>query len=93
MIQVDSVIKYLKSSKEPQPFEDIFKAVHDDLADLHETDAELKAELWNALIGSIEIVRIEEYKFDLANKYSLKELRRIEKLNVGTETIETEKEE
>ena len=91
MIKVDSVLEYLDSQSEPKTFEEIFSSVSDKLADIHDREENaLKAELWNALIGSIEIVRIEENKFDLAKKYSLDELRRIEKLNIGTEDIETE---
>ena len=92
MIKVDSAISYLKKSKKPQTFDNIYKNIKDTLPTLHESESAIKAELWNALIGSFEIVRIKEQTFDLSANYSLTELKRIEKLNSGTESLEKEEE-
>ena len=88
MIKVDSVISHLNKAKGPETFDQIFKAVYDDLPKTYESDSALKADLLNALIGSIEIVRIEGDKFDLAKKYTYNELKRIKKLDSETEKIE-----
>jgi len=88
MIKVDSAIAFLKKNKKPETFDKIFKSIKSELADLYDgNDAALKAELWNAFIGSIEIVRVSEDTFDLANNYSKPELARIEKLNQGVEDV------
>jgi hypothetical protein len=43
-------------------------------------------------MSSIEIVRIQENKFDLSENYSIQELKRIEKLNSGVEDTTKEEE-
>ena len=91
MIKIDSAISFLKKSKKPETFDNIYKAIKADLADIHEDENAVKSELWNAFMSSIEIVRIQENNFDLSENYSIQELKRIEKLNSGVE--DTTKEE
>ena len=85
MIKVDSTLEYLKKAKGPVEFEKIFKDIKDTLPTLHEEEAQIKAELWNALLGSIEIVRVERSKFDLASNYSKSDIKRLETIDKGIE--------
>ena len=93
MIKIDSVLDYLRKAKEGQEFDEIFNAVKNDLPTIYETDEETKAELWNGLLSSIEIIRISNTKFDLAERYSQEEIKRIHNLNEASEEIEKEEEE
>ena len=86
MIKLDSVIKAVKKAKEPIEFDAIFNAVEDEYRSAYEDKNELKADLLNAMIGSIDLIMVGNNKFDIRENYSLNDIKRIERMNIGIDT-------
>jgi hypothetical protein len=45
MIKIDSAITFLKKSKGPQTFEDIYKAIESNITKIYEDENKVKSEL------------------------------------------------
>ena len=86
MIKLDSVIKAVKKAKEPMEFDAIFNTVEDEYRALYEDKNALKADLLNAMIGSIDLIMVGNNKFDIRENYSLNDIKRIERMNIGIDT-------
>lgn len=78
MININPVLKLLKTKKDEMAFEDIFASVKDKLTRSIEDENELRADLYVSMLDTKLLIMVGGNKWGLRENYSMDQIAQIE---------------